>query len=494
MKKEKIFNILLFVLIFISILSSLLPVELNNLDEIWQYTFARNIGNGLVPYKEISITSTPLISMIAGLILKLTFDELIVMRILAAVLCSVVIYTVYKLFKLLNIKTEISFLFTFLIGWLLLGKYCIDYNFGTLLLILIIIYKEIESYKKDKVFLKSNIKLDIFLGFLAGLCITTKQTSGLFTCLALLGNKLLFVTNKEEFKIYIKSCVYRIIGIIIPVLAFIIYLISNNAFDAFINYSILGISEFTNTIPYTFLFKWNIVGVLSILVPLTFVYTVIETVFFEKDKFSYIFCVYGLAMFVICFPISDPIHFLVGALPTIILILYKLYNLLKKIFAKNERNKLIINETVVYLLIVIVITLICFSVINLVKYFKSRDTYSQNMHFKLIPISSYLETRINEVAEYLRKNENTKILNGDAVVYMIAVDRYNKDYDMLGKGSLGANGANRIIEEISNTENIKYLVAKKGIPIQWQMQTEVLDFIKNNKTKVGEVSIFDIYE
>lgn len=491
MKKEKIINILLFILIFISILSSMLPIELNNLDEIWQYTFARNIANGLVPYKDISINSTPLISMIAGLILKITFDELIVMRILGALLCSVIIYAVYKLFKLLNIKKEISLLFTFFIGCLLIGKYCIDYNFGTLFLILVIIYKEIESFKKDSVFLKSNIKQDIFLGILAGLCITAKQTSGFFTCLALLGNKLLFVTNKKEFKIYIKSCFYRTIGIIIPVLSFIIYLITNNAFDGFINYAILGISEFKNIIPYTILFKWDIVGVLSILVPLTFVYTLIETVFFEKDKLSYIFCVYGLAMFVICFPISDQIHFLIGALPTTILILYKFYNLLKKIFVKNQGIKLIINE---YLVIAIVIILIVFSTINLVEYFKSRDTYSQNKHFKFIPINSYLEKRTNEVVGYLNKNENTKIINGDAVVYMIAADRYNKDYDMLGRGSLGANGANRIIEEISNTKNVKYLLAKEGIPIQWQMQIEVLDFIKNNKTKVGEVSIFDIYE
>jgi len=491
MKREKIFNILLFILIFISILSSMLQVELNNLDEIWQYTFARNIGNGLVPYKDISITSTPLISMIAGLILKFTFDELIVMRILAAILCSAIIYTVYKLFNLLNIKKEVSLLFTFFIGCLLLGKYCIDYNFGTLFLILIIIYKEIESYKKDHIFIKANIKQDIILGLLAGLCITTKQTSGLFTCIALLGNKLLFVTNKEEFKVYIKSCIYRGIGIIIPVLAFIIYLITNNALKEFINYSILGISEFTNTIPYTFLFKVNLLGVLSIIVPLTFVYTLIETVFFEKDKFSYIFCVYGLAMFVICFPISDPTHFLVGALPTIILILYKLYNLFKKIFIKNEEIKLIINENLV---IIICVILVIFSVVNLVNCFKSRDTYSQNMHYKFIPIDTNLELRINQVVEYLRENKNTKILNGDAVVYMIAADRYNKDYDMLGRGSLGGNGANRIIEEISNTENMKYLLAKEGIPIQWQMQTEVLDFIKRNKTKVGEVSIFDIYE
>lgn len=494
MKKEKIFNILLFILIFISILSSMLPIELSNLDEIWQYTFARNIANGLVPYKDISITSTPLISMIAGLILKITFDELIVMRILGALLCSVIIYTVYKLFKLLNIKKEISLLFTFFIGCLLIGKYCIDYNFGTLFLILVIIYKEIESYKKDNVFLKSNMKQDIFLGILAGLCITAKQTSGFFTCLALLGNKLLFVTNKKEFKIYIKSCFYRTIGIIIPALAFIIYLITNNALDGFINYAILGISEFKNKIPYTILFKCDIVGVLSILVPLTFVYTLIETVFFEKDKLSYIFCVYGLAMFVICFPISDQIHFLIGALPTIILILYKIYNLLKKIFVKNQGIKLILVKLILVIVIVIIIILIVFSTINFVEYFKIRDTYSQNKHFKFIPISSYLETRTNEVVGYLNKNENTKILNGDAVVYMIAADRYNKDYDMLGRGSLGANGANRIIEEISNTENVKYLLAKEGIPIQWQMQIEVLDFIKNNKTKVGEVSIFDIYE
>lgn len=497
MKKEKIYNLLLFILIFISMLSIIILNPIRDLDELWNYNFARNIANGLIPYKDFNMVVTPLLSIVCGLILKITVDELIVMRILAALLCSTVIYITYKIFSILNIRKEVSIIFTFFIGYLFKDILCIDYNYGSLLIALIIIYKEIQYYKKENEFIFANLKQDLFLGILGGLTLTIKQTTGLFICIVLLGNKLLFVRTKDDFKIYFKSLIYRIIGIIIPVLLVIGYLIINSAFEEFIDYTIKGISGFTNIISYESLVHWNLIGVLSILVPISIIYGLVKSAISKDVQDIYLLTVYGLATFVICFPISDKIHFLIGALPIVILILYEIYNLIK--FIKNKvlkRKKYI--KVYRFILIFIECTIILFliynSLINLNKYFSESDDFCDLKHFSYISIDKRLENQINNVQKYIEKNENIKILDASAVTYMIPLDRYNKDYDMLNNGNLGFNGEERIIQEISNQRNVKYLILRDEITKNWQTPLEIMEYVKENKTKIGQIEIFDIYE
>ena len=154
MNKEKIYNLLIFILIFFSIISTILLNPIENLDEIWNYNFARNISNGLIPYKDFNIVVTPLLSIICGIVLKIICDQLIVMRILAALLCSGILFITYKIFSILNIKKELSIIYTFFIGYILKDVFCIDYNYASLLIALVIIYLEIKYYKNDNTFIK----------------------------------------------------------------------------------------------------------------------------------------------------------------------------------------------------------------------------------------------------------------------------------------------------------------------------------------------------
>lgn len=495
MKKEKIYNLLSFILIFCSILSIIILKPINDLDELWNYNFARNVADGLIPYKDFNMIITPLISIICGLILKITVNELIVMRILAALLCSLIIYITYKLFNILNIKKEVAIIFTFFIGYLFRNILCIDYNYGSLLIALIIIYQEIKYYKKENNLITANLKQDVFLGILAGLSLTIKQTTGLFICLALLGNKLLFVRKKDELKIYLKSLMYRIIGIIIPVLVLILYLIINSAFSEFINYTIKGISGFTNVISYKSLVNWNLLGMLSILVPIAIIYGWVKSVVFEKCKEIYFLTVYGLATFAVCFPISNEIHFLIGALPIIILILYEIYNFMKiiknKALKKEKLNKFIL----IFLESIVVLFVIYFTISNFYKYFSKSDQYSKMNHFRLIPININFENQIKQVDKFiLLADKKVKILDASAAMYMIPINKYNKNYDMFNKGNLGFNGENNIIEEISNSKDTKYLILNDKYNKNWQTPLKVIDYVKENKTKTGEIEIFDIYE
>ena len=500
MKKEKLFNIILFILIFGTILSIILLKPLGNLDEIWNYNFARNVADGLIPYKDFNMLQMPLLPIICGIVLKITFNELIVMRILAVLLCSTIIYITYKLFNILNMKKEIAIIFTFFIGCLFKNIFCIDYNWATLLLVLLIIYNEIKQYKKDNIFLKSDYKSDLFIGILAGLTITLKQTSGILICIALLGNKLLFVKNKEEIKIYFKSFIYRLIGILIPVIIMLIYLIYNSAFNDFINYTIKGVSGFSNYISYRNLIKFDVVGILSVLVPISFIYCWHKSIIKEKDKNIYFILVYGLAMFIIVFPISDKIHFLIGATPTIILILYELYNIIQILYNKFLNNKKtlikqILNVTIFFMSAYIILGLVIYAGINLNMYFKSKETFSELEHYSYISIDENLENQIEVVDNFILDSEKSaRILDATAAVYMIPIDRYNKNYDMLLKGNIGENGEEQLIEDIKKSENTQYLVLNVRYTQNWQTPLDVINYVRENRTKIGEIGVFDIYE
>ena len=156
-------NILLIAFIFIAVFSIIIIKPISNLDEIWNYNTARAISEGLNPYKDISMITTPLLPMVTAIFLKLIANEIIVSRILAALLWTGILFTRYKIFTLLIKEENTSLIVTALIGILCRDIYCIDYNIAVLFIALIILYQElkdiqnISSYNKKKDFTLRNI-------------------------------------------------------------------------------------------------------------------------------------------------------------------------------------------------------------------------------------------------------------------------------------------------------------------------------------------------
>ena len=101
-------DILIFLALLILILAVILPRELNNLDEIWNYNFARNVADGRLPYKDFNMIQTPLLPLICGGILRIVGNELIVMRIIACILCASILFITYKIMDKLKINTILS--------------------------------------------------------------------------------------------------------------------------------------------------------------------------------------------------------------------------------------------------------------------------------------------------------------------------------------------------------------------------------------------------
>ena len=198
------------IFVFAFVLSTILLNPLGDLDEIWNYNVARNIAKGLIPYKDISTITTPLMPMINSIFLKIFGDELIVMRVLAAILGTSILYTIFKLFKKLTNEVNISLIITFSIGLLLQDIYCIDYNYLVLFITLIITYLELKNKKNNTKF------KEMLQGVLAGLAICTKQSTGFFVAIAVIIYPLTKIKQKEEIKKNLKDILIRICGIAIP--------------------------------------------------------------------------------------------------------------------------------------------------------------------------------------------------------------------------------------------------------------------------------------
>ena len=76
--KAKLIDICFFIIMILLFSATVLPRNLANLDEIWNFNFARNIANGLIPYNDFNMLQTPLLSFILGGIFKIFGQELFI--------------------------------------------------------------------------------------------------------------------------------------------------------------------------------------------------------------------------------------------------------------------------------------------------------------------------------------------------------------------------------------------------------------------------------
>ena len=283
-----------------------------------------------------------------------------------------------------------------------------------------------------------------------------------------------------------------------PIILLFIYLIINNAFYDFIDYTILGMKTFNNYISYSSLLNSDnlIIKMLSIFMPI-FILISGFYILIKKERFLYSFFFYSLASLIVIYPISDKIHFLIGIFPFIILFSYLLFKIIKFIAKKlNNKIKYFLYEFIKCMLILLSIIYLIFSCILIKNYLNIPEKNHNVNNYKNIPISNNLINKINSIDNYiLSQNNGVYILDAEAAIYMIPINKYNKDFDMFNKGNFGSKGEIGQIEKINNLKNgDKILIKNNKYSLNWQTPLEVINYIKNNLNKIGEISIFDIYE
>ncbi len=488
-KRIDIQSLLVFLLLFLFTLSVLLLKPLGDLDEIWTYNFYRNVANGLVPYRDFNMLQMPLLPLVYGLIIKIVTNQLIVIRIISVLVNALIFTKIFKIFKELGLNKILAFLFSVILCILFKSMYSSDYNFITILLLLTIILTELK-WQKEYVKEYKTIN-SILLGFLGGLTFLLKQTTGFFICLVIIFNRLYSLPKKDKKKVFIKESLFKLLGMIIPISIMLIYLLINNAFGDFINYTLKGATEFNNVIPYYYLI-WKstpFFAALSVLYPVAIILLFLYIFIWKKTKELYLPFIYGLVMVVMLYPISDIVHFLFASL---IIFVTFLALLLTKF--RNTNTPKMFNQIGKCIVFILVVAFIGISVNNIQQYIDSAPDYSKLTHFEGIIHDRSNDIETKKVGDYIKEHDNVKIIDASAALYMIPIDRYNKNYDMLLKGNLGYNGIQNIIEEIKNNQDTEYLILNDNYYLNWQLPLEIIHYVKENKTKIGQISVYDIYK
>ena len=121
--------------------------------------------------------------------------------------------------------------------------------------------------------------------------------------------------------------------------------------------------------------------------------------------------------------------------------------------------------------------------------------YSTLKHFYGVKIDSNMLNIIKITDDYIVKsNEKVYILDTSASAYMIPIDRYNKNYDLFCIGNFGKGNEEQIIENIIQQNDSKFLILNSNCDMNWQMPMKVINYVKENFSKSGQIGIFDIYE
>lgn len=452
----------------------ILTKPLNNLDEIWNYNFARTICEGRRPYIDINIIQTPLSAYIAALFLKLIGNNLYSFRILSIMLSFFILAEFFVLSnKMLRNKT-IAFCATTFIMLIQLSNFSYDYNYLNLELILLLMLLETKDDKEN------SIGNDIVVGLLIGITPLVKQSTG--ACIVLAELVLCWIDWKIYGKSKKKICI-KIICSLLPGILFLIVLLFNGTFAAFWDYAVRGIQYFDNHISYWEFMKTNLLYFILGILPFFFIGTSIYRIRNEKKEIkrrkTIAYILLAVAGFSETFPITDEVHFLIALTPCIICF----FSSAKEVHMERAQS-VFCNVFVVCVAGFVVITLIPQGNIKMCKL----------NHYENIPIYEEIEEQIIELDEYIeqKQKEGYEVLIADAsaAVYMIPMDIYHKDFDLLLKGNTGS-------KTVRNLLNVKtkalFLILKEEKQWNWQTNRKFNYYVMENYRYIEEVNGFGVY-
>lgn len=440
LKKISKFLLIFFIILIFNLIFS--PI---NGDEVWNYGFANNLYQGLIPYKDFNMVLTPFYPFLMSIPFYIFGSNMLIFHITNALLitgCFILLDKDYK------DKMWIILLFCF---------FPINYSFPTYNMFLYVLLCTIlfleNNYVKDE-----NIFIHYIIGFLLGITFLTKQTVG--GCLVLVS--LYYI---KDFKIILK----RFFGFLIPITIFIIYILFNNAWKEFIDLCILGLIDFSG----------NQQGFsLNLLFYVVMIFIIFKKI--KKDK-NNITLYYVLAFFSIAIPIVDAYH-------TAYCFLAFLLIILKDFKKKYFHYHILSTFSIIFLGLL---------TLNFNKGFPLKNYPNDINHFKyrFINEESYYFTK--DISEFLEENASKKIifLSSNAYYFKIINDLPCTYLDLINRGNWGYNGSEKLlkkVKEAASNKAIFILDPDETIGFK-QTDKQALNYVIKNGKKIKSIKLYDIY-
>lgn len=478
---EKHDEIFVTILIFIMSLGYSLYIKTLAGDELWNFQNVYKIYNGYKIYVDANVITTPIFHFIGALVFKIFGANFFVFRMYSLVIYTIFFVGIYKLFKCLKIDKKNAF-FLLIIFFALQYDLVIssaNYNsFAIMLLVFAVLVVINKENIKHYVLIESILITLIFL---------TKQNIGVFYLIGLI---LYTILNKKELKNTIKIIgITGIFGIL-----FVLILYFNNLLEGFISYAILGIKEFDKENKSVDLFMifaiivTTLNGLLLISINSNDKFKKKE----ERKNINNIAC-FAYPLLGMTYPIFNISHIKFALSIQYVLLFYILYLLVKG--SKIEKNK--IKKYIIFILEIFIIVYYSISSITYtIKYFRkiSNDEYKYNEPYYGTIFNDETKEKIKDITEYMQSCDNEVVcISTDAGLYMIPLKQNNKEFDMLLLGNLGKDGENGVIEKIKGFKDKKIILMNKE-KNSWQESDKIIEFVKNNFIKIGEIEDILIYE
>lgn len=411
-----------------------------DLDEIWNYGFMHSMYSGLVPYRDFNMVVTPFFPLLFSLPFHLFGSNLLVVNVCQSLL---IVLTYVLLEKLIGDKANILLLLMFFNYDMMYASY----NYFIFFLFLSLLYLEKN---------KSN---DYVIGIVIGLAVLTKQSVGGLLAIV----SLYYVFKEKDFKKLVK----RVIGAMLPVGLFLIYLAVTGAFADFVNLCILGLFDFGTN---------NYVGVRALV--LGYILLIGVVIYFIVKRRNSIDKYYVLAFSTIAVPMFDYFHIKFFVLALLILVL-------EKINIKKINLNLLLYGSMIGIVFINLIVSVDGDMVypNSIKHFEYR--YISSKHIK--------ETQL--VSEKLKdySDKELLLLFEQSYYYKISNDFPINHFDLINTGNWGYKGSEKLLKELKKKKDAVFVINRLSYEGTRQTDKTALNYVLKNCKKIDEIYGFEFY-
>lgn len=418
----------------------------NNSDAMWNYGFSYSIARGQVPYRDFTMIIPPAYNFLMSIGLILFSHNNIVFIVEQSFIITLTFYFLYKIYS------DKAFIFLLAMCFPTFINFAPSYNFFLFFLTVLLIY--CDKFEKS----------DYFIGMILGFMLLTKYTTGLFLILpSLIG---CYKNKKKLFK--------RIIGLVIPCLVFLFYLIFTKSLYNFIDLCFLGLFDFgkDNSEIFTIYFFLSL--------PL-FLYSLY---FLIKNKKNIVAWIVVLA-YIIMFPNVSAIHLYIYLLFFSLLIMSLNFGA----FAKKVKK---------FSILITISLVIIFYILTGTTGLGRLNVHNFNYFYVNSSAVGAFNLANDLYTEYSKKS-NTYYLGEKYIWFQIINEEDTNYFTILNKGNYGYNGTKKMINRAKNIHDAYFIVNldeyDAGIKgkIMSQLDINIIDFIMENSEKVYSKNNYIVY-
>lgn len=488
-KKE---NIFILILIFISLIGVSLCINLVENDELWNFQNIYKMYNGFQIYNDANVICTPLFFYLGNLLFNILGANFFVFRIYNIIIYLIYFFLIYKILRKLKINMKyatISIVIFIMLGNYLIPRTMANYNS----LALVFVFLGIYLFLRNKCII--NTKNIIIQSIICFLVILTKQNIGLFYTIALAITIFFMKKNHKILGVLQEAGILLILSAL-----FVLYLYTNNLLNGFINYTVLGMKQFTS---YNTSFSvFNIAIYISILVInlCTSIFLVKQKkILITQDEKNNLFILncFSISISLMVYPIINISHLLFAINIAVILFIY----LVKMILTKSDLKLRKINFTMNFILIILILTDVfinIYAIINWIKEVKSKEYfYNYNEPYFGAVVSDDLYKNIEVITNYIKEKEaegkDVIIFSPKAALYMVPLKQSNGFYDLPFNGNIGNLDEDDIIKDLIKKEDTLILITNDENNLLWQENKKVVNLIKEKFKYVEDIEEFSVY-